>query len=61
MPQVACCTSQLVGAQQALRLFRAAPRRFDAVLTDVIMPDMSGTELLTALRQLRPALREGLC
>ena len=45
-----------VGAQQALRVFRAAPERFDAVLSDAIMPDMSGTELLAEFKQLRPQL-----
>jgi len=45
-----------VGAQQALRVFRAAPERFDAVLSDAIMPDMSGTELLAEMKQLRPQL-----
>ena len=45
-----------IGAQQALRLFRATPQRFDAVLTDAIMPDMSGTELLAEIRRARPAL-----
>jgi len=45
-----------VGASEALRVFKAAPQRFDAVLTDAIMPDMSGTELLVELRRLRPGL-----
>jgi len=45
-----------VGAQEALRLLRAAPQRFDAVLTDAIMPDMSGIELLSELRRLHPSL-----
>jgi signal transduction histidine kinase/ActR/RegA family two-component response regulator len=45
-----------VGAQQALRVLRAAPQRFDAVLTDAIMPEMSGLELIAELRRLRPEL-----
>ena len=31
-------------------MFRAQPDRFDAVLSDAIMPDMSGTELLAELQ-----------
>jgi CheY-like chemotaxis protein len=45
-----------VGGHEALRVFRAAPQRFDAVLTDAIMPEMSGLELLAELRQVRPDL-----
>jgi signal transduction histidine kinase/ActR/RegA family two-component response regulator len=45
-----------VGARNALRVFQGAPQRFDAVLTDAIMPDMSGTELVAELRRLRPEL-----
>jgi len=45
-----------LGALEALRVLRAAPQRFDAVLTDALMPEMSGTELLAELRRLRPAL-----
>jgi PAS domain S-box-containing protein len=38
----------------ALRAFRAEPQRFDLVLTDETMPDLTGTELARELRQLRP-------
>jgi signal transduction histidine kinase/CheY-like chemotaxis protein len=38
----------------ALEVFRAEPGRFDLVLTDDIMPDMTGTELASAMHQIRP-------
>ena len=40
----------------ALAAFRADPDRFDLVLTDEIMPEMTGTELATALHEIRPDL-----
>jgi PAS domain S-box-containing protein len=40
----------------ALEAFRAAPDRFDLVLTDESMPDMLGTDLAQAIRQLRPTI-----
>jgi predicted ATPase/signal transduction histidine kinase/ActR/RegA family two-component response regulator len=40
-----------VAASQA---FRAEPKRFDLVLTDETMPDLTGTELAREIRQLRP-------
>jgi signal transduction histidine kinase/ActR/RegA family two-component response regulator len=45
-----------VGAAEALAVFEAAPERFDAVLSDAIMPDMPGTELLARIRAQRPEL-----
>ena len=38
----------------ALQAFRADPERFDLVLTDETMPDLTGTELAREIRQLRP-------
>jgi PAS domain S-box-containing protein len=38
----------------ALEAFRAAPERFDLVLTDESMPDLLGTELAQEMRRLRP-------
>jgi PAS domain S-box-containing protein len=40
----------------ALRAFRAEPKRFDLVLTDETMPDLTGTELAREIRQLRPEI-----
>jgi signal transduction histidine kinase/ActR/RegA family two-component response regulator len=40
----------------ALAAFRADPHRFDLVLTDEIMPEMTGTELAIALHEIRPEL-----
>ncbi len=40
----------------ALQAFRAAPSRFDLVLTDETMPDLTGTELAAEIRQLRPEI-----
>jgi CheY-like chemotaxis protein len=44
-------------AKEALRIFAAAPDEIDLVVTDLIMPGMSGRELVQALVQIRPGLR----
>ena len=43
--------------KEALRILRALPTQVDLVLTDVIMPEMSGSELLAQLRLTWPGLR----
>jgi signal transduction histidine kinase/ActR/RegA family two-component response regulator len=43
-------------ARAALAEFEAAPHRFDAVITDEVMPEMTGTELTQLLRRRRPDL-----
>jgi signal transduction histidine kinase/ActR/RegA family two-component response regulator len=40
----------------ALAAFSADPQRFDLVLVDEIMPEMTGTQLAAALRAIRPDL-----
>jgi len=40
----------------ALQALREDPRRFDAVITDELMPVLSGTQLTEALRQVAPRL-----
>jgi signal transduction histidine kinase/DNA-binding response OmpR family regulator len=45
----------MLGAREALRLF-GQDRRFDAVLCDLQMPDMSGSELYEAVKQRWPDL-----
>ena len=40
----------------ALEAFRAAPQRFDIVLTDETMPSLSGTALASEIRMLRPEI-----
>jgi two-component system, cell cycle sensor histidine kinase and response regulator CckA len=43
--------------KEALRAFGAAPDRVDLIITDLIMPNMSGRELVQALHQIRPNLK----
>jgi signal transduction histidine kinase/AmiR/NasT family two-component response regulator len=43
-------------AAAALASFRRDAQRFDMALTDEVMPEMTGTELATALHRLRPEL-----
>lgn len=45
----------------ALEAFRSDPDRFDLVITDQTMPQMTGEDLIRALRRLRPELPVILC
>ncbi|MDH3504115.1 MAG: PAS domain S-box protein [Nitrospirota bacterium] len=55
--EVMVCTSSV----EALEVFRADPFRFDAVMTDQTMPNMTGEALARELLQLRPDLPIILC
>jgi CheY-like chemotaxis protein len=43
-------------SRAALAAFEAAPGRFDVVITDQVMPGLTGTALATAVRRVRPDL-----
>ena len=55
--EVVACSS----STEALEVFRAAPQRFDLVVTDQTMPHMTGEKLAQALRRLRPDIPIILC
>ena len=46
---------------EALKTFKAQPEKFDLVVTDMTMPDMTGFELAGKLLEFRPDLPIILC
>ncbi len=50
-----------INSREALEAFRADPYRFDVVITDQTMPNMTGGELAKAMLELRPDLPIILC
>jgi two-component system, cell cycle sensor histidine kinase and response regulator CckA len=46
---------------EALELFRACPERFDLIVTDMTMPNMTGIELAKKLMQLKPGIPIIIC
>jgi two-component system, cell cycle sensor histidine kinase and response regulator CckA len=44
----------VANGREAVQAFSAAPDRFDLVILDLTMPIMTGSEALTAIRQIRP-------
>jgi CheY-like chemotaxis protein len=49
------------GSMEALELFRARPDSFDLVITDMTMPNMTGSELAQQLMRIRPDIPIILC
>jgi signal transduction histidine kinase/CheY-like chemotaxis protein len=45
-----------VSSAAALQAFRMAPQRFDAIVTDEAMPDLTGTEFAGQIRDVRPSI-----
>jgi PAS domain S-box-containing protein len=50
-----------MSSNEALGLFRANPQRFDLVITDMTMPNMTGDTLAKALMKIRPDIPIILC
>jgi CheY-like chemotaxis protein len=48
-------------AREALDIVRADPRKFDLVITDYTMPQMTGLELARKLIEIRPDIPIILC
>jgi CheY-like chemotaxis protein len=48
-------------SREALKLFRQDPEGFDLVITDQVMPEMSGSELSKELLAIRPDIPIILC
>jgi PAS domain S-box-containing protein len=46
----------VVSSTEALRVFRQDPRRFDVVVTDEMMPELTGTQLAREIGALRPGI-----
>jgi CheY-like chemotaxis protein len=44
----------VVSSIEALQMVRADPRRFDVLVTDEMMPELTGTQLAQEIRVLRP-------
>ena len=48
---------QAENGQDALRLFEASREKIDLLMTDVVMPDLSGREVAEALQAMDPYLK----
>ena len=46
----------VLSGTEALQVFRDDPRRFDVVVTDEMMPELTGTQLAREIGALRPGM-----
>jgi DNA-binding NtrC family response regulator len=51
----------LSSSLDALELFWSQPSRFDLVITDMTMPNMTGAELFQEIRKIRPGMPFIIC
>ncbi len=48
-------------SNKALDLLKQAPKRYDLVITDMAMPEMTGEELVKAIQKIRPDIPIIIC
>ena len=53
--------ASITSSTEAVELFRANPDHFDLVISDQTMPGLTGVEMLTQLKQIRPNIRTIIC
>ena len=56
LKQLGFSTTVFTDPREALAAFEQAPERFDVVMTDLTMPQMSGVELAGAVHAIRPTV-----
>jgi two-component system, cell cycle sensor histidine kinase and response regulator CckA len=61
LEQIGYGVTTAANGQEALAAFAADPHKFDLVLTDLVMPKMTGLDLTQRLRKLRPDIAVVLC
>jgi PAS domain S-box-containing protein len=54
-------TEAIAGSIEALEVFQKAPRKFDLIITDMTMPQMTGEKLARAVKRIRPDIPVILC
>ncbi len=50
-----------IDSREALEIFKSAPDDYNLIITDQIMPDLSGEELVKKIRSIRPVVPIILC
>jgi len=53
--------ASITSSTEALELFHANPDHFDLVISDQTMPELTGIEMLTQFKQIRPDIRTIIC
>ncbi len=61
LEQIGYRVTTAVNGQEALAMFAADTDKFDLVITDLVMPKMTGLDLMQRLRKLQPGIKVILC